>query len=234
MPRKKKSQEPIHQQSDSILDNSISAGTILDNSISTGSSLDNSESLIEASVSLSRDNLIPKHPTRENVYKKLFDLLDKYNTTPYSFTQDDLQKFSLNLERGIFNYSVSYSSSRDWDFMFKHIYTSKAVRIYTNLNPYNSLKNTELIHRFFRKEFTEFELAHFDSEKLFPSQYYELMEMYRDKTNPFVKQEATNDGAHFCGKCKTNKTTYYQLQTRSADEPMTTFVQCACGNRWRY
>lgn len=38
-----------------------------------------------------------------------------------------------------------------------------------------------------------------------------------------------------CGKCKQNKTTYYQLQTRSADEPMTTFVQCVnCGNRWKF
>jgi transcription elongation factor S-II len=31
-------------------------------------------------------------------------------------------------------------------------------------------------------------------------------------------------GLFWCGKCKKNKTTYYQLQTRGADEPMTTFV----------
>ena len=38
-----------------------------------------------------------------------------------------------------------------------------------------------------------------------------------------------------CGKCKMRKTTYYQLQTRSADEPMTTFVKCLeCGNRWKF
>ena len=31
-----------------------------------------------------------------------------------------------------------------------------------------------------------------------------------------------------------SKCTYYQLQTRSADEPMTTFVTCInCGNRWK-
>ncbi|KAI6698696.1 hypothetical protein NL676_018815 [Syzygium grande] len=29
-----------------------------------------------------------------------------------------------------------------------------------------------------------------------------------------------------CGRCGQRKTTYYQLQTRSADEPMTTFVTC--------
>lgn len=38
-----------------------------------------------------------------------------------------------------------------------------------------------------------------------------------------------------CGKCGQRKTTYFQLQTRSADEPMTTFVTCVnCDNRWKF
>ncbi|CEO99887.1 hypothetical protein PBRA_007621 [Plasmodiophora brassicae] len=37
-----------------------------------------------------------------------------------------------------------------------------------------------------------------------------------------------------CGRCKQSKTTFYQMQTRSADEPMTTFITCTvCNNRWR-
>ena len=37
-----------------------------------------------------------------------------------------------------------------------------------------------------------------------------------------------------CFKCMKRKCTYYQLQTRSADEPMTTFVSCLnCGNNWK-
>ena len=36
-----------------------------------------------------------------------------------------------------------------------------------------------------------------------------------------------------CGKCGKRNCTYNQLQTRSADEPMTTFVMCnECGNRY--
>lgn len=47
-------------------------------------------------------------------------------------------------------------------------------------------------------------------------------------------QEAETD-AFECGKCKKRKCRYYQKQTRSADEPMTTFVQCTnCGNRWKF
>lgn len=35
-----------------------------------------------------------------------------------------------------------------------------------------------------------------------------------------------------CGNCKTRS---WELQTRSADEPSTTFVECLiCGKRWKY
>jgi transcription elongation factor S-II len=38
-----------------------------------------------------------------------------------------------------------------------------------------------------------------------------------------------------CGKCKERKVAYSQAQTRSADEPMTTFCECMnCGNRWKF
>lgn len=47
-------------------------------------------------------------------------------------------------------------------------------------------------------------------------------------------QEAETD-AFQCGKCKAKKTRYYQMQTRSADEPMTTFVTCVnCNNKWKF
>ena len=47
-------------------------------------------------------------------------------------------------------------------------------------------------------------------------------------------KKATTDQFQ-CGKCKQRKTIYYQMQTRSADEPMTTFVSCVnCGNRWKF
>ena len=37
-----------------------------------------------------------------------------------------------------------------------------------------------------------------------------------------------------CPKCKESKTEYQEVQTRSADEPMTVFITClVCDNRWR-
>ncbi|KAI0942698.1 hypothetical protein AcW1_003259 [Taiwanofungus camphoratus] len=38
-----------------------------------------------------------------------------------------------------------------------------------------------------------------------------------------------------CSRCKQRKCRYRQAQTRSADEPMTTFVTCTvCNNRWKF
>jgi len=37
-----------------------------------------------------------------------------------------------------------------------------------------------------------------------------------------------------CPKCEYNEAYYYQIQTRSADEPMTTFYKCVkCAHDWK-
>lgn len=49
-----------------------------------------------------------------------------------------------------------------------------------------------------------------------------------------IKPKATTDQFK-CGKCGKRKCTYYQMQTRSADEPMITFVTCVnCNNHWKF
>lgn len=60
-----------------------------------------------------------------------------------------------------------------------------------------------------------------------------------NKQNLFDAQGATEKRAvtdrFTCGKCKHKKVSYYQMQTRSADEPLTTFCTCEnCGNRWKF
>jgi len=47
--------------------------------------------------------------------------------------------------------------------------------------------------------------------------------------------EGTKTDLLQCGACKKRNCTYNQMQTRSADEPMTTFVLCnECGHRWKF
>uniref|UniRef100_A0A8C7ZIQ6 Transcription elongation factor n=1 Tax=Oryzias sinensis TaxID=183150 RepID=A0A8C7ZIQ6_9TELE len=48
------------------------------------------------------------------------------------------------------------------------------------------------------------------------------------------KVGGTETDMFICSKCHGKNCTYTQVQTRSADEPMTTFVLCnGCGNRWK-
>ena len=44
-----------------------------------------------------------------------------------------------------------------------------------------------------------------------------------------------SNGFYKCPRCKGMKTDFYLMQTRSADEPMTTFANCFdCGNSWKF
>jgi len=55
------------------------------------------------------------------------------------------------------------------------------------------------------------------------------------KSSHLAVAEGTKTDLLQCGKCKKRNCTYNQLQTRSADEPMTTFVMCnECGHRWKF
>jgi len=54
--------------------------------------------------------------------------------------------------------------------------------------------------------------------------------------NAMVAQVEKSISKEFqCGKCKKRMVSYSQAQTRSADEPMTTFCECMnCGHRWKF
>ena len=57
-------------------------------------------------------------------------------------------------------------------------------------------------------------------------------ESWRDAQVAKVPMDETDQFQ--CGRCKKKRCVYFQKQTRSADEPMTTFVQCKeCGKMWR-
>jgi transcription elongation factor S-II len=78
-------------------------------------------------------------------------------------------------------------------------------------------------------------LAFMTHQEMSPEKWHKLIEdkKIRDQNKYEPKLEASTD-KFTCRKCSSKKCTYYQLQTRSADEPMTTFVTCLdCGKRWK-
>jgi transcription elongation factor S-II len=73
-------------------------------------------------------------------------------------------------------------------------------------------------------------------EELYPDMWEDFIIKNKKKMDLLSldnKQQGSN--MFRCGRCKKNNCTYFQLQTRSADEPMTTFVTCLeCNNRWKF
>lgn len=144
------------------------------------------------------------------------------------------ERHSSNLEKGIYNYSLKEATTRKvvkkWDNPFYvQIYVDRLRSIYINL------KNTDLIEQVNSGTIKAHVIAFMTHQEMSYKRWEPLIvaKMKRDKTKYETTMEASTD-TFTCRKCKSKKCTYYQVQCRSADEPMTTFVSCIdCGNRWK-
>lgn len=143
-------------------------------------------------------------------------------------------KISRNVERGVFNFTLKESTTKKllkkWENpFFVNIYLDRLKTIYTNIQ-YEPLK---ILIR--SGNIKTSELAFMTHQEMRPDKWDKMIEEKnkRDKCKYETVIEAATD-TFKCRKCKSNKCTYYQMQTRSADEPMTTFVSCLdCGCRWK-
>lgn len=65
--------------------------------------------------------------------------------------------------------------------------------------------------------------------------YTDVSSKIEEFDNYLVHPFEVVEGVTKCPKCHKNKTWSIQKQTRSSDEPMTTFSRCAeCGHQWSY
>lgn len=141
---------------------------------------------------------------------------------------------STNLEIGVFNFTLKEANTRKvvkkWDNVhFVQLYVDRMRTIYSNL------KNPKIIEQLKDRTMEAQTLASMTHYEMCPDKWdsHIKKKMERDKHKYDTQIEAATD-TFTCRKCKSNKCTYYQMQTRSADEPMTTFVSCIeCGARWK-
>lgn len=125
-----------------------------------------------------------------------------------------------NMEVCIYNYTIHECNKlnivKDWsNYNFKHLYVNKAVEVIHRLRMNDNLA-AEIVNQL------KYEKA--------------LINPLFEKTEGVSNSSTTEDmdGMFKCNKCKTYNTTYYSLQTRSADEPMTNFITCmTCKRRWK-
>ena len=119
--------------------------------------------------------------------------------------------------------------------IFKECYKRKAISIIYNLNHPQS----DLVQRIKNGSIKSKNISQVGPDELWTTgpvalKMQEQMDSYIRKEHAKGELDENYRGEFKCNKCKSHKTTYYQLQTRSADEPMTTFVTCMnCDKKWK-
>lgn len=141
------------------------------------------------------------------------------------FVEQNTNNLVINIEKSIFNKSLKYADitncEKSWDnSLFLHIYKQHYSEVILNLqDTTNEFKSSLLSKTLLPKDIANMKAEDFNPEKWKPVAFID---------------DNVEDGIFQCKKCKSRKTTYYSLQTRSADEPMTNFITCVeCTNRWK-
>ena len=177
---------------------------------------------------MSTSNTNNKHEIR-NKFKDL--LINDINLSTIEAT---------DLEIGVFNSTIDYANSLkiplSWaSDLFTDSYINIARSIYSNLDKTSYIQNELLLERLKNGEFLPHKLPYMSCEDMFPEKWKTIIEKQKLKFKAAyeIKQVSMTDTIK-CGKCKNNKISYYELQTRSGDEAITQFYNCIiCGHKWK-
>ena len=150
------------------------------------------------------------------------------------------ESISRNIEKSIYNYtiklSVELNITRSWEnIIFLKLYLSKVRSIYSNIKPDSYIKNTDFLKRILNGDINIEKISQLTRMEIYPDNWKELIDkkVKIDTLKSKLKPEAMTDQFK-CRKCGSRSTSYYEVQTRSADEPMTQFITCLdCGTRWK-
>lgn len=187
------------------------------------------KSVLEPQAEASME-IIHKIPSRKQIYSTLVSLLGEH------CSEEDV----LDLEMGIYNASLEEAKKKmvplTWDHpTFKWVYMMISKRTASNFQPDSYVANKDLIERWKDGEFSLSSLGGWSPYDLKPSHWKDLKDQQfrRDKRISEGNLAMATDRFR-CSQCKKKMCSYYELQTRSADEPMTIFISCLnCGKQWK-
>lgn len=164
-------------------------------------------------------------------------------TNPESFRKNIGAKFepifgdeimSINLEKGIYNYAIKEANDRKiikkWDNpFFTQIYLDRLRSIYINL------KNEGLLEQIKNKDITPQMLAFMTHQEMNPEHWRTLInQKIKRDANKYTSNLRASTDMFTCRKCKGKNCSYFEVQTRSADEPATIFITCIdCGTNMK-
>jgi len=147
---------------------------------------------------------------------------------------------SRRIEKQLYNASIRIAKERCmkrvWDnIIFKSLYISKIKSFYSNIAEGSYVKNPYFKEKILNGDIKIEQISDLSVYDIYPENWAELLDkkIKRDKLKYEMKPKAMTD-QYKCRKCSSRSCSYYEVQTRSADEPMTQFISCLdCGNRWK-
>ena len=158
---------------------------------------------------------------RDNIHLKLMDIIG-----------DKL--ISINLEKSVFNYTITEATHKKlikkWENpYFSQLYLDRLRSIYINL------KNKDLLQKLQTRQITPQTLAFMTHQEMNTQRWQNLIDTkMKLDANKYTNNLQASTDMFTCRKCKSKRCTYYELQTRSADEAATIFITCLdCGKNWR-
>jgi transcription elongation factor S-II len=184
---------------------------------------------------------------RENIVKKIAEIISQSQplvdaSYPAKETIVNMEASSVNIESlpsnieiGIYNYSIKEATNRKiikkWENkFFVQLYIDRLKTVVFNLK-----KTPLLIEKLVTGYITPELFASMSHQEMYPDKWNKLiaLKIKRDESKYVNRVEASTD-MYQCRKCKSRKCTYYSVQLRSADEPMTTLISCLeCSYNWK-
>lgn len=172
--------------------------------------------------------------TTNNIRERAMELLSKKlgSSIPSAWVVD--------LERGVYNWVIDFANEKcvvkNWaNPMFSRIYADKVRSVVSNLED-SYVGNARLLNRLVDdKEFLPHDIPYMRPEVACPERWVHILDVKNKKDANIGENTLTAMTDQFkCGRCKKRECVYYELQTRSADEPSSIFIRCLnCGHSWR-
>lgn len=142
------------------------------------------------------------------------------------------KKDAITVEKGIYDFTRQYCESNNcYMIMSQGIYNDCAKNIIFNCEQNHSTMQN-IRNLIDKKAYNPYNLAFLSPEELDNDNWWKII-LRRNTTEDKLKNLPTIEWK-VCKQCKNVEYFYYQLQTRCADEPMTTFYICKeCGKTYK-
>ncbi|CAK0776064.1 hypothetical protein CVIRNUC_004336 [Coccomyxa viridis] len=118
--------------------------------------------------------------------------------------------------------------------LFTRMYLSKCRQVKDNIDPDSYIGNVDLRAKVLDGSIDIRSIPGMSPAELFPGRWSNLMEEKRKRDEvQYNYQPTATSGRYLCKRCGSRKISYYELQTRSADEGTSSFFTCIdCGAKW--